>query len=101
MSCLAGHRTDKERPIDPREAFVDRGGGDDPLEQRKGAILKLHDHPAERGQRGWNLDQVKDHRLVGPEHRTGCYPEKKRVAYLSGGAGNCNTDGSFHRHPPR
>ncbi len=44
---LARHGADEERPVDALEALVQRGGGHDPLEEREGAVLQLHDHPAQ------------------------------------------------------
>ena len=56
-------RSAQSTPLNPssREAVAT-----DALEQGEGAVLELHDHPAERRQRRLDLDQVEDDGLVGP-----------------------------------
>jgi hypothetical protein len=75
------------------------GGLDDALEKREGAVVEFHRDAFERleGLLDRGLDQLEDDRLVGAEHRAGGDAEKERVTDLAGGAGDCDTDGGFHK----
>ena len=44
-----------------------------------------------------SLDQLKDDRLVGTEHRARGDAEEEGVADLAGGSGDSDADGCFHR----
>ena len=45
--------------------------GNHAVQQRKRAIVELHHHAAQRGQRRLDLDQMQDQRLVRAKHRPG------------------------------
>src|SRR5664280_932141 len=93
---LARHRADEQGPVDALEAFIERGGRNDPLEKRKRAVLEFHDHAVQRLQRRFDLQEMNDHRLVRAEHRAGSDAKQKGVADLAGSASNSNADGRFH-----
>ena len=52
--------------------------------------------PCSAGNAGRDFEQMQDHRLVGTEHVAGRDTEQQGITDLAGGAGNGNTDGSFH-----
>ena len=67
--------------------------GHDALEQRKRAVVQLHHHAAERGQGGFDFNQVEDDGLIRAEHRAGGDAEQEGITDLAGGAGNCDSNG--------
>ena len=71
-------------------------GRDDPAQRRECAVVQLHDHARERGQRRGNLEQVQVDRLVGAEHLSRRYSEGKCIADLARRTGNRDIDGGFH-----
>ncbi len=90
-------RADQQGVVDVLEGDVEVVGGDDAGQGREGAVVELHHHALQRGQRRGDLEQVQDHRLIGAEHVAGGDAEQQGVTDLAGGAGDGNTDGSFHR----
>ena len=83
---LARHAADEQCPVHAAKALVEIGCGNDAFERRKGAVVEFHDHAIERGQGGFDFNQVQNDRLVRAEHRAGSDAEKERVTDLSGGA---------------
>ena len=93
---LARHAADQQRPVHAAKPFVEAGGGHDAFEQRKTAVLQLHDQALQRGHGRLDFDQVQNHWLVRPEHRARGDAEQEGITDLAGGAGNSNTNGSIH-----
>ena len=85
---LARHRADEQRPVDALEAFVQRSGGHDSLQQGKRAILELHDHAIKGGKRRLDFDQMQDDWLVRAEHGAGGDPKKQGITDLPGCTGD-------------
>ena len=52
--------------------------------------------PSSARQRGRDLEQRQDHRLVGAEQVAAGDPEEEAVADLTGRAGDCDTYGFLH-----
>jgi hypothetical protein len=70
----------------------------DAFEQRERAVIELHHHAAERGQRRLDFDEMQDDGLVRTEHRAGRDAEQEGITDLTGGTGNSDTDGiSAHK----
>ena len=89
-------RPDQQRVFDILERDIGVIGCHDALEQRKRAILQLHDDALQRRQRRRDLQQVQDDRLILAQHIPRRDTEQKSVADLTGCACNGNSDGSFH-----
>src|SRR5207344_1878318 len=87
--------TDEQRVVDVAERHVRVVGLLDPGEEREGAVLELHGHALERVERGRDLEELEDHRLVA-EHGTTGDAEEEAVADLAGGSGDGDADGSLH-----
>ena len=70
-----------------------------PREQRKRAVVELHHHALQRLLRFLvgDLQQLQDHRLVGAQHVAVGDAKQKAVADLTGGSGDRNAHGGFHR----
>ena len=49
--------------------------------------------PPQRGQCGFDFNQMEDDRLVRPEHRAGGDAKQKGITNLAGGAGDCDSNG--------
>ena len=93
---LAWHAADEQRPIHVAKAFLDIGGRDDALEQRKAAVLQFH-HQALQGRHcRRDFNQVQNQGLVLAEHRPRGDAEQEGITDLAGGAGNSNTNRSIH-----
>ena len=90
---LARHAADEQRPVHAAKPFVQVGRRHDALEQRKRAIVQFHHHAVERGQRGFNFDQMQNDGLVRAEHRAGGDAEQEGITDLAGGAGDCDSNG--------
>src|SRR5581483_9341543 len=60
----------------------------------EGAIVQFHHHTVERGQGGFNFDQMQNDWLLRPKHRAGCDAKQQRVTNLPGTAGHRDTNGS-------
>ena len=89
---FARDAADEQRPVHAAKAFVEIRGGDDAFEEWKGAIVEFHDDALQRGQGGFDFDEMKNDRLVGAEHGPGGDAEQERVADLAGGPGNCDAN---------
>ncbi len=89
---LARHGADQQRPVHAGEGLVGARGADHAAEQREGAVLELHRHALEGGQRGLQLEHVQVDGGARAEHLAGGDAEEERVADLTGGAG----DGHLH-----
>jgi hypothetical protein len=59
-------------------------GRHDAGEQRERAVVELHAHTLECAERGRDLEQLEDDRLVGSEHLAARDPEQEAVADLAG-----------------
>ena len=90
---LARHAADEQRPVHAAKPFVEIRRGHDAFEQRKRAVVQFHHHAAERGQGGFDFDQMQNDGLVRPEHRAGGDAEQEGITDLAGGAGDCNANG--------
>src|SRR6185312_14292773 len=77
-------------------ALVEGGRGHHALEEREGAVLQFHHHPAQGGQRRLDLDEMEDDRLVRAEHGARGDAEEEGVADLAGSAGDGHTEGVLH-----
>ena len=64
-----------------------------PCEQRVGAVLQLHHHALERGERGLDLEQAQHDGLIRAEELTGRDAVDERVADLARGAGDGDVEG--------
>ena len=71
-------------------------GAHDILQQRKGTVVELHLHAAERAKRWSDLQQLQDDRGIGAEHRPGCDPEQQAVTDLAGSPGDGNANRCSH-----
>ena len=90
---LARDRADEQGPRRAVERGLQIGGGLDADEQRVGAVLQLHHHAFQRGQRGLDLQEAQHDRLVGTEQLTGRDAVDERVADLARGAGDGDVEG--------
>ena len=63
----AGPGADQEREFGAVERLLRLVGGDDVVEQRKGAVPELHDHPVESAEGGRDLEQVQTDGPIGSE----------------------------------
>ena len=93
---FARHAAHEQSPVHAAKRFVDVGRRDDPGQERKSAILQLHDDAAERIERRRNFEQPQLEGLVRAEHGAGGDSENHRVADLSGGAGDRYFKRCFH-----
>jgi hypothetical protein len=65
------HGPDEEGDIGPGERLLRVGGANGPGEQGKGTVVQLHRHTFECRQ-GWlDLEHLKHHRGLTPEHFSG------------------------------
>jgi hypothetical protein len=61
------------------------------------AIFEFHGNTTQR-LKGWcKFEKLKNYWLILAKHFTACNAEEQTVANLACGAGNGNTNGSFHR----
>jgi hypothetical protein len=67
-----------------------------PAQRRERAVVQLHDHARERGQRRGDLEQVQVDRLVGAEHLSRRHSKGKCIADLARRTGNRDIDGGSH-----
>src|SRR5262249_49392569 len=91
-ALLARNTADEQRPVHVAESFVEARRGHDAFEQREGAIVEFHHDALERGERGFDFNQVQDDRLIGSEHGSRSDAKEKRVSDLPGGARDCDTN---------
>ena len=89
---FARHAADQQGPVHVAESFVEAGRRDHAFEQREGAIFEFHHHALQRGQGGFDLNEMQDDGLIGAEHRAGSDAEKECITDLSGGAGDRDTN---------
>ena len=82
---------DEQRVVDAVERRVGVVGLLDAGEQRERAVVELHHDTVQRGQRGRDLEQREDHRLVGAE----------QVAARDAEQRGCNRSDRPHRSPRR
>ena len=68
---------------------------DDAVQQREGTIVKLHGHAAKSLHALRQVQQLKDHRLIGSEHGATGDAEHKTIADLAGSAGDGNANRCF------
>jgi hypothetical protein len=66
------------------------------FKQWKGAIIQFHHHAIERAERIWYFDQMQRQWLIRPEHLSRGNAKKKRIADLSGCAGDSDFNGRLH-----
>jgi hypothetical protein len=66
-------------------------------QQGKRSILEFHYHSLQGSECGGYFEQFQYHRLLRPEHVSGCNSETKLIAYLASGAGDSDCDGTIHR----
>src|SRR5205814_6332643 len=92
---LARHAADKQGPVQASKSFIEIRRRDDVFQERKCAIVQLHDNPLERIEGRRNFDQVQSNRLVGTEHGAGSNAKNKSGHNLAGGAGNRDYNGYF------
>jgi alpha-beta hydrolase superfamily lysophospholipase len=93
-------RADQERVVDVLESDIDVIGGDHTGQGRERAVVEFHHHALQGRQRRRDFQQVQDHRLVRAQHVAGGDTEQQRVADLTSGAGNGNSNGCFHGVAP-
>src|SRR5205807_1286114 len=93
---FARHATDEQGPIHIAKSVVEVRRRRDRFQQGKCAIVQLHGHALEGGERVRNFDERKRDRLIRPEHGAGGNSENERVTDLSGRAGNDDFDGRSH-----
>ena len=97
-ALLAGHTADTQHPVGATESilqvitvrFFDTG------QSGKGTILQFHLDTVEGRQHGRNLDQLQDHRLVGPEHLATGNSKDQGIADISGGTGHGHSNRIGH-----
>ena len=76
-ASLAGHAADQQCPIHAFESFVQAGGRNDSLQQRKRAVVQFHDHTSQGGQGRFNFHQMQNHGLIWAEHGPGGDPKSR------------------------
>ena len=96
-SGFARHGADEQRPVGVFEAFVEICGADHVVEQREGAVIKLHHHAFEGRHAGLDFDQAEIDRLVRAEDEARGDAEKEGIADLASGSGDGNSNWCFHR----
>ena len=87
---------DEQRVVDARERAVGVVGLLDAREQRERAVVELHRHTVERGQRGRDLEQLEDHGLVLAEHLAARDAEQQAVPDLTGSTRHRDAYGVVH-----
>src|ERR1017187_4790895 len=92
MPALRGTLPTSSAQFTPRNPSSRFAVGTTPL-QRERAIIELHHHATQRGQRGFDFDQMQNDGLVRPEHCAGGNAEQEGVTDLAGGAGDSNAKG--------
>ena len=73
------------------------GGADHAGQQREGAVFEFHHHALERGLGLFDrqFEHLQDHGLILAEHFAAGDAEQQGVTDLTGGAGDCNSNGGF------
>ena len=79
----ARHRPDEEHPVRAIVCLGAIGRCADPLEQRVGAILELHEHALRLFDHLRDVRETKVDVRIGPEHLPGCDAWKERVRDLT------------------
>jgi len=93
---LARDAADQERPVDTSKSLVKVGGGGDPLEKRKRAILEFHYHAVQSAEGRRDFDQLQLHGLARAKHGARGDSKQKGISDLAGGAGHGNFNGVVH-----
>src|SRR5690606_7754882 len=94
-------RTARSRPHEERGVGAVEGDAGvvrrfDPVQQREGAVLQLHDHALEGPPRWRDRGEAALDGLVLAEHVPGGYADQQGVADLAGCAGDCDANGLLH-----
>ena len=79
----------------PVESGVEVGRWHRAFEHRERAVVQFHADSIECRQRGFDLDQVEDYRLVWAEHLARGNTEQQGITDLAGCTGHRNTYGFF------
>ena len=96
MPCLRGIAPDEQRVVGVPEGDVGVVAAHDAGEQRERAIVQLHGDALERAERGRDLEQLQDHRLVGTEELTAGDAWEEAIADLAGCTGDGDTNWGRH-----
>lgn len=89
----AGLSADKHSDIAVFEANKGVSGGDDGVDEVVRSVVELHDEAFQNLLSSWELDELKNHLLVGSEHSALRNEVAEEGANRSGGSGHCDTDG--------
>ena len=91
---------DEEGEAGVAERLVRIVGDHEAVHQRIRAVVDLHHHAPEGGQRGRDLEELEDDRLVRSQHLPRGDPKEKRVRDLTGRAGHRDPDRRLHDRSP-
>jgi hypothetical protein len=72
-------------------------GGHDPVERGECAVVELHDDAGELRQRRSDFEQVQVDRSIHSQHLARRDAESECITDLTGGTGDRDIDGGFHR----